>query len=171
MKAWATVGAVALFFVLVSGALLLRASMVSRPTSPIDPVVEKETRDRKRALEDAKKLFSAGKYEQSLALLRQVLARSPANQQARQYAQMAENALAGRAEAERKSAEAERSLESARVALSEKRYDDAIRIADATLVLEEDPRMELIPVEKTGGTLTDDQRRFRASWLGSQQRR
>ena len=42
---------------------------------------------------------------------------------------------------------------------------------DATLVLEEDPRMELIPVEKTGGTLTDDQRRFRVSWLGSQQRR
>jgi hypothetical protein len=133
---WATVGAVALFFVLVSGALLLRASMVSRPTSPIDPVVEKETQDRKKALEDAKKLFSAGKYEQSLALLRQVLARSPANQQARQYAQMAENALAGRAEAERKSAEADRSLESARAALAEKRYDDAIQIADATLVLD-----------------------------------
>jgi serine/threonine protein kinase len=133
---WATVGAAALFFVLVSGALLLRASIVSHPTAPIDPVVEKETQDRKRALEDAKKLFSGGKYDQSLALLRQVLARSPANQQARQYAQMAENALAGRAEEERKSAEADRSLESARAALAEKRYEDAVRIADATLVLD-----------------------------------
>jgi hypothetical protein len=42
---------------------------------------------------------------------------------------------------------------------------------DATIVLEEDPRMALIPVEKTGGTLTADQQRFRESWLGSQQRR
>lgn len=42
---------------------------------------------------------------------------------------------------------------------------------NATLVLEEDPRMELVPVEKTGGTLTAEQRTFRESWLGSQQRR
>jgi predicted metalloprotease with PDZ domain len=41
---------------------------------------------------------------------------------------------------------------------------------NATLTLEEDPRVEVVPVEKTGGTLSDDQRRFRESWLNSLQR-
>ena len=41
---------------------------------------------------------------------------------------------------------------------------------NATLVLIEDPRVEILPVEKTGGTLTDDQRRFRESWLNSMQK-
>ena len=40
----------------------------------------------------AKKLFAAGKYEESLAKFRQVLARSPNNEEARKYAQMAESA-------------------------------------------------------------------------------
>ena len=42
---------------------------------------------------------------------------------------------------------------------------------NATLVLDEDPRIEIVPIEKTGGTLTDDQRRFRESWLSSLQKR
>jgi predicted metalloprotease with PDZ domain len=42
---------------------------------------------------------------------------------------------------------------------------------NATLVLEEDPRVEVVPVEKTGGTLSDDQKRFRESWLSSLQKR
>jgi len=42
---------------------------------------------------------------------------------------------------------------------------------NATLTLDEDPRVEVVPVEKTGGTLTDDQRRFRASWLSSLQKK
>ncbi len=41
---------------------------------------------------------------------------------------------------------------------------------NATLTLEADPRMEVVLVEKAGGTLTDDQRRFRDSWLGSLQK-
>ena len=41
---------------------------------------------------------------------------------------------------------------------------------NATLVLIEDPRVEVVPVEKTGGTLTDDQKKFRESWLTSLQR-
>ena len=40
---------------------------------------------------------------------------------------------------------------------------------NATLTLEEDPRMEVVLLEKTGGMLTDEQRRFRESWLGSKQ--
>ena len=43
-------------------------------------------------------------------------------------------------------------------------------VVNTTLTLEEDPRIELVPIEKTGGTLTDDQRRFRESWLSSPKR-
>ena len=42
---------------------------------------------------------------------------------------------------------------------------------NGTLVLDEDPRIEILPIEKTGGILTDEQRRFRESWLSSQQKR
>ncbi len=133
---WGAVGAAGLFVLLVCGALVVRSRMVARPTASMDPIVEKETLERKRSLKEAEKLFSAGNYEQSLALLRQVLARSPGNQRARQYAEMAENALAGRAEDQRKGAEAEKSLEAARLALAEKRYDDAVRAADQTIALD-----------------------------------
>jgi predicted metalloprotease with PDZ domain len=37
----------------------------------------------------------------------------------------------------------------------------------AKTTLTEDPRLEVVPVEKTGATLTDTQKRFRESWLGS----
>ncbi|HEX6162909.1 MAG TPA: hypothetical protein VFZ31_06080 [Vicinamibacterales bacterium] len=42
---------------------------------------------------------------------------------------------------------------------------------NATIELVEDPRIEIVPIEKTGGTLTDEQKRFRASWLSSLQKR
>jgi predicted metalloprotease with PDZ domain len=42
---------------------------------------------------------------------------------------------------------------------------------NATLTLDEDPRVEVVPLEKTGGTLTADQRTFRESWLSSLQKR
>ena len=40
----------------------------------------------------------------------------------------------------------------------------------ATVVLEEDPRLELLPIETVGERLTDNQRAFRAAWLGSKVR-
>ncbi len=133
---WGLAIAAAFFVIVVAGAIVARAAIVSRPTAPMDPAVEKEALDRKHALEEGKKLFSAGKYEQSLALLRQVLARSPGNQQARQYAQMAENALAGRAEEARKSEEAEKSLEAARAAMTAGNYEEVVQRADETLALD-----------------------------------
>jgi serine/threonine-protein kinase len=133
---WGFAGAVGLFFLLVVGALLFRASMVARPTAPMDAAVEKEAQDRRKALEDAKKLFSAGQYAQSLTLLRQVLARNPGNRVAREYAQMAENALAGREEEARRSAEADKRLEAARAALAEGKTDEAVRLADEALALD-----------------------------------
>ncbi|HEY7111953.1 MAG TPA: protein kinase, partial [Thermoanaerobaculia bacterium] len=133
---WGIAIAAAFFVLVVAGAIVARAAIVSRPTAPMDPAVEKEALDRKHALEEGKKLFSAGKYEQSLALLRQVLARSPGNQQARQYAQMAESALAGRAEETRKSEEAEKSLEAARTAMAAGNYEEVVARADETLALD-----------------------------------
>lgn len=42
---------------------------------------------------------------------------------------------------------------------------------NGTIVFAEDPRVEVVPIETTGGTLSDDQRRFRESWLSSLQKR
>jgi predicted metalloprotease with PDZ domain len=41
---------------------------------------------------------------------------------------------------------------------------------NATLVLDEDPRVEIIPIEKIGGMLNEDQQRFRNAWLSSLQK-
>lgn len=41
-------------------------------------------------------------------------------------------------------------------------------VVEGSITLIEDPRIEIVTVESTGGTLTDDQRRFRTSWLSSQ---
>lgn len=42
---------------------------------------------------------------------------------------------------------------------------------NATLTLDEDPRIEIVPFEKIGGILTADQQRFRSAWLSSRQAR
>jgi predicted metalloprotease with PDZ domain len=43
-------------------------------------------------------------------------------------------------------------------------------IVKSTLRLEADRRAEIVPIEKTGGTLTDKQKQFRDSWLESKQK-
>ncbi|MDP2322204.1 MAG: hypothetical protein Q8O42_23045 [Acidobacteriota bacterium] len=42
---------------------------------------------------------------------------------------------------------------------------------NTTLVLAEDPRIEVVPIEQIGTILNDDQKRFRESWLSSRQKR
>jgi predicted metalloprotease with PDZ domain len=37
----------------------------------------------------------------------------------------------------------------------------------AKAILAEDPRLEIVPVEKAGGTLSEEQKRFRDAWLNS----
>jgi predicted metalloprotease with PDZ domain len=37
----------------------------------------------------------------------------------------------------------------------------------AKTTLAEEPRLEVVPIERTGAALTDAQKRFRESWLGS----
>jgi hypothetical protein len=46
-------------------------------------------------------------------------------------------------------------------------YEDrsgTVRTVSVTLA--EDPALELVPVERMGGSLSPEQRRFRRSWLG-----
>ena len=43
-------------------------------------------------------------------------------------------------------------------------------VVNTTMTLDEDPHIEIVAIEKTGGTLTDEQRRFRNSWLNSPKR-
>lgn len=44
-------------------------------------------------------------------------------------------------------------------------------VVDTTITFDEDPRVEIVLAENSGGTLTDEQRRFRNAWLGSLQKR
>ena len=43
-------------------------------------------------------------------------------------------------------------------------------VVNTTVTLDEDPRVEVVAIEKAGGTLTDDQRRLRELWLTSPKR-
>ncbi len=122
---WRVVMAVAGLAVLILVIVGIRAAMASRPTVKRDALFEQDVRERQAALKEGQALFAAGKYEESLAKLRQVLAKSPNNEEARKYAQMAENAIATRQVEERKKLEAGRAVEAARAALAEGRFDDA----------------------------------------------
>jgi serine/threonine-protein kinase len=133
---WRVIGGVVLFFAIIVGGLFVRRAMVSRPTATVDPVLAEETKERKQTLETAKKLFTDGRYEESLALSRKVLARSPNNDEARKYAQMAENALTGKEETKRKSDEADKAMGEAQTAFAAGKYEDARKRADDALALD-----------------------------------
>jgi tetratricopeptide (TPR) repeat protein len=117
-------------------AIFVRSIYAARPTVAEDATLARETEERKQALEEGKKLFNAGRYEESLALFRRVLARSPNNQRARQYAQMSENAQQGRVEEARRSAEADSLLETGRTAFAEGKFADARQRAEEALALD-----------------------------------
>jgi tetratricopeptide (TPR) repeat protein len=122
--------------VLMVGFFALRARSASRPTVEHDAAMEQEVRERRQALEEGKRLFAAGKYEDSLAKFRQVLARSPNNREARQYAQMAENAVTGRQQVQQKVQQAAQLVAGAKTALSEGRFDEAKSKAEEVLALD-----------------------------------
>jgi len=130
---WRVIMAVGGLAVLILAIVGIRAAMASRPTVKRDAVFEQDVRERQTALKEGQALFAAGKYEESLVKLRQVLSKSPNNEEARKYAQMAENAIATRQAEEHKKLEAGRAVESARAALAEGRFDDAKAKAEEAL--------------------------------------
>jgi hypothetical protein len=120
----------------VLGALVVGRAIVSRPTVPVDTELARETQERRAALDEGRKLFAAGRYDQSLVLFRKVLARSPNNREARQYAQMAEAALQGQQSEERKKTEADQALQLAETAFGQGNYEEARRQAEQVLALD-----------------------------------
>ncbi|MGH9365139.1 MAG: hypothetical protein ACRD1B_07740, partial [Thermoanaerobaculia bacterium] len=129
-------GAWAILMLLICGSIFVRSLVAARPTVVENAALARETQERKQALDEGRKLFNAGRYEESLVLFRRVLARSPNNQRARQYAQMSENALQGRLEEARKSSEVDRLLEAGWAAFGEGKFAEARQRADEALALD-----------------------------------
>jgi hypothetical protein len=133
---WRVIGAVVVFWAVILGALIARRAAVSRPTATIDRQLAEDTQQRKLTLEEGRRLFAAGRYEESLARFRKVLARSPNNHEARQYAQMAQTALDEQQVAARKKGEADRALQLGQAAFAQGNYEEARRQANQALALD-----------------------------------
>jgi serine/threonine protein kinase len=131
-----TAGSWLLLMLIVCGVIFVQGRLAARPTVPEDTALAQEIEERKQNLEEGKKLFNSGRYEESLALFRKVLARSPNNQRARQYAQMSEAALQGRMEEARKGAEADKLLDAGRTAYAEGKFSEAKKRAEEALALD-----------------------------------
>ncbi len=132
---WAAAAAAAVLIV-AAGILLARRAAVSRPAVPFNGAAAKEVGQLRQELEEGKKLYAAGRYQESLALFRQVLAKDPNSKPASQYAQMAEAALQGKQDAALKSAEAQKALQLAQAAFGAGDYKEARTRAEEALALE-----------------------------------
>jgi eukaryotic-like serine/threonine-protein kinase len=121
---------------LLVGFFVMRARSVARPTVEHDATLEQDVKDRKQALEEGKRLFDAGKYEESLAKFRQVLSRSPNNQEARQYAQMAETAVTNKQQEQARVQQAAQLVEGAKAALADGKIEQARAKAEEILALD-----------------------------------
>jgi hypothetical protein len=130
---WRVVAGAGALAVLLIGFIALRARSAATPSVAPDAALEQEVRDRKQALEEGQRLFAAGKYADSLARFRQVLARSPNNQDARKYAQMAENAVKSQQEEQARREREAAVVAAARTALAEGRPDEARQKAEEIL--------------------------------------
>jgi len=133
---WTVSAAVLGVAIVVLGAFVVRARSAARPTVEQDATLEQEVKERKQALEEGKRLFDAGKYEESLSKFRQVLTRSPNNQEARQYAQMAENAVNGKQQEQARVQQAAQLVDSAKTLLAEGKVEQARAKADEILALD-----------------------------------
>ena len=142
--------------ILIVGFFALRARSAATPTVQQDAALEKEVLQSRQALEDGKKLFDAGQYDQSLAKFRQVLARSPNNQEARRYAQMSENAVVARQQEEQKTQQSAALVAAARAALTEGRNDEAKQKAEEILAADASNADALAVRDEADKKITED---------------
>jgi serine/threonine protein kinase/tetratricopeptide (TPR) repeat protein len=133
---WTVSAAVLGVALVILGFFVVRARSAARPTVEHDAALEQEVKERRQALEEGKRLFDAGKYEESLARFRQVLSRSPNNQEARQYAQMAENAVNGKQQEQARIQQAAQLVDSAKSLLAEGKTEQARAKAEEILALD-----------------------------------
>jgi eukaryotic-like serine/threonine-protein kinase len=130
-----TIGAAAVLL-LVVGFLVVRRATASRSTAPYDSALAQEVAKRRHDLDEGKKLFAAGRYPESLALFRKILAKDPSSTTAKQYAQMAATALQGSEQEARKTAEAERVMQLAQAAFAQGDFEEAKKRSDEVLTLD-----------------------------------
>jgi serine/threonine-protein kinase len=133
---WRISIAAAALLLVVAGVLVVRRSSAERPTVPIDSALAQEVAQRKHDLDEGKKLYEAGRYEESLALFRKVLGQDPDSRAAREYAQKAETSLQGKQQEARKSADAEEAMQLAQAAFDEGKFEEAGKRADEVLALD-----------------------------------
>jgi hypothetical protein len=130
-----TIGIAAVVLAIVA-LLAVRRATASRPTVSINSALAQEVAERRKDLDEGKKLFAAGRYPESLALFRKVLAKDPNSKPAKQYAQMAETALRGSEQEARKTAEAERVMQLAQAAFGQGDFEEAKKRSDEVLSLD-----------------------------------
>ena len=111
----------------------IRSWSASKPVASQNPALEKANDERRQALKEAEQFYAAGKYAESLAKARQVLALSPNNDEARKFAQMAESSLqAEQAQTEHKKQAADL-VTAAKTALADGKNEEARQKADEAL--------------------------------------
>ena len=133
---WRVVVGVGALVLVIIGLFALFARSASKPSVTPDAALEQGVRDTKQALEEGQKLFGEGKYVESLAKFRQVLARSPNNLEARKYAQMAENAVKSQQDEQARQEQIATIATAARTAMDEGRTDEAKAKAEEALALD-----------------------------------
>ena len=138
---WGIVAAVA---VIVGIGLLVLKSRI--PGGEPQKAVEDASRaqvDLQKEISNGKDLYGKGRYAESLALFRSVLQRDPSQKVAREYSQMAEEAIRNEQQKkadEEKTAQIASHLQAGRSALDAKDFDSALKESEAVLNL--DPKNE-----------------------------
>jgi tRNA A-37 threonylcarbamoyl transferase component Bud32/tetratricopeptide (TPR) repeat protein len=130
-----TIGAAALLL-LVVGILVVRRASAARPSVEFDSALAQEVSQRRHDLDEGKKLYAAGRYQESLALFRKMLDKDPNSRTAREYAQKSEGSLQGKEQEARKSADAEKGMQLAQAALNEGNFEEARKRAEEVLSLD-----------------------------------
>jgi serine/threonine protein kinase len=130
-----TIGAAAVLL-LVVGLLVVRRATASRPAIPYDSAAARGIAEMRHDLDEGKKFFAAGRYAESLALFRKILAKDPNSKAAKQYAQMAATALQGSEQEARKTAEAEKVMQLAQAAFDQGDFEEAKKRSDEVLTLD-----------------------------------
>ncbi len=128
---------VAGLLILIAGAyFVMRPRASTAPPVVVDPGAQGEAVAKARTLEEAKSLYAAGRYEESLVISRTLLNQDPANAEAKELVAQAESAIKARTEQAGQSAQVTAALELARQAFAAKKWEAARDRAGEVLLLD-----------------------------------
>jgi serine/threonine protein kinase len=130
------IGVAALVALAVGGYFLLRPSSTPAPPVVVDPGPQAESVVQTRTLEEARSLFQAGRYDESLVISRALLAQDPNNAEAKTLVEQADNAIKVRTEQAGQGAQVAAALELARQAFTSKKWEEARDRAGEVLILD-----------------------------------